>query len=96
MAKRGATTPVQEEPKQENTTVQETEVTETPQGGEQDTPVQEEPKQENVKVYKFTSTNPYLTVADLGIQFRQGKAETSNLNVAKALAKVGGVELVEE
>lgn len=56
------------------------------------TPVKEEP----VKVYKFKSENPYLTVANLGIQFKDGKAETSNLNVAKALAKVGGVELVEE
>ena len=60
------------------------------------TPVQEETKQEDVKVYKFTSTNPYLTVANLGIQFRQGKAETSNLDIARALARVGGVELVEE
>lgn len=60
------------------------------------TPVQEEPKQETAKVYKFKSENPYLTVGALGIQFRQGRAETSNLNVARALAKVGGVELVEE
>ena len=60
------------------------------------TPVQAEPKQEVVKVYRFTSKTPYLTVANLGIQFRGGKAETSNLNVAKALAKVDGVELVEE
>ena len=71
MAGKKATTPVQEDPKQET------------------------PVQESVKVYKFTSTNPYLTVANLGIQFRDGKAETTNLNVAKALAKVGGVDLVE-
>lgn len=62
----------------------------------QETPVQAERKQEDVKVYKFKSVNPYLTVANLGIQFRDGKAETSNLNVARALAKVGGVELVED
>lgn len=62
----------------------------------QETPVQAERKQERAKVYKFTSVNPYLTVANLGIQFREGKAETSNLNVARALAKVGGVELVED
>lgn len=60
------------------------------------TPVQEDVKQEPVKVYRFKSANPYLTVANLGIQFRAGKAETSNLNVARALAKVGGVELVED
>lgn len=54
------------------------------------------PAQEPKKVYKFKSENPYLTVADLGIQFRGGVAETSNLNIARALAKVGGVELVEE
>lgn len=63
-------------------------------GKKVNTPVQEEPTQD--KVYRFTSTNPYLTVAHLGIQFREGKAQTTNLNVAKALAKVGGVELVED
>lgn len=52
--------------------------------------------QEEIKVYKFTSGNKYLTVAHLGIQFRDGKAETTNLEVARALAKVGGVDLVEE
>ena len=60
------------------------------------TPVKEEAKQEAVKVYRFKSENPYLTVANLGIQFVAGKAETTNLNVARALAKVGGVELVED
>lgn len=67
--------------------------------GKKETTEQQAPKQENkqeVKVYKFKSENPYLTVGSLGIQFRGGKAETSNLNIAKALAKVGGVELVEE
>jgi hypothetical protein len=67
-------------------------------GKKVDTPVQEAVKQAPVqtKVYKFKSTNPYLTVTALGIQFREGKAETTNLNIAKALAKVGGVELVED
>jgi hypothetical protein len=63
------------------------------------TPVQESPEKETpvqAKLYKFKSENPFLTVAYLGIQFRDGVAETSNLNVAKALAKVGGVELVED
>lgn len=59
-----------------------------------ETPVQET-KQEKAKVYKFTSVNPYLTVANLGVQFREGKAETTNLNVARALSRVGGVELVD-
>lgn len=57
---------------------------------------QSSPKQEPEKVYKFKSENPYLTVADLGIQFRQGEAQTANLNIARALAKVSGVELVED
>jgi len=57
---------------------------------------EQEPKQEGAKVYKFKSENPYLTVGFLGIQFREGKAETSNLNVARALAKIGGVEMVED
>ena len=62
----------------------------------QETPLQEEtPAKETVKVYKFTSVNPYLTVANLGVQFVAGKAETTNLNVARALSKVGGVELVD-
>ena len=59
------------------------------------TPVQE-PKQEAIKSYKFKSENPYLTVGFLGIQFRNGKAETTNLNVARALAKIGGVEMIED
>lgn len=58
----------------------------------EETPVQKK----SVKVYKFKSENPYLTVGNLGIQFRQGKAETTNLNIAKALAMVGGVEMVED
>lgn len=80
MAGKKATTPVVEEVKQEAT----------------ETPVVEKAKQEKAKVYKFKSTNPYLTVGNLGIQFRDGVATTSNLEIAKALAKVGGVELVED
>ena len=59
------------------------------------TPVQEETKQEAVTVYKFKSENPYLTVANLGVQFVKGYAETTNLNVARALAKLGGVDLID-
>ena len=65
-------------------------------GKKVNTPVQEEPKKEPVKVYRFKAENPYLTVANLGVQFRGGFAETSNVYVARALAKVGGVELVED
>ena len=63
-------------------------------GKKVETPAQET-KQEKAKVYKFKSVNPYLTVANLGVQFRDGKAETTSLNVARALAKVGGVELID-
>lgn len=48
------------------------------------------------KVYKFTSTNKFLTCAGLGVQFIDGKATTTNLAVAKALVNIAGVELVEE
>ena len=48
------------------------------------------------KVYRFKSANKFLTCAGLGVQFINGTASTTNLEVAKALAKVDGVELVEE
>lgn len=48
------------------------------------------------KVYTFKSANKYLTCAHIGVQFIDGKATTENLEVAKALAKIEGVELVEE
>lgn len=88
----------QEEVKQE-TELQETEAqdTEAQASTEKQEKEQEAPQEEvKAKTYKFTSSNKYLTVANLGIQFRDGKAETTNLEVAKALAKVGGVEMVEE
>lgn len=47
------------------------------------------------KVYKFISQNKYLTCAALGVQFIDGKAETKSLEVAKALAKISGVTMVE-
>lgn len=50
----------------------------------------------SAKVYKFTSANPFLTCAGLGIQFINGVATTDRLAVAKALVKLDGVELVEE
>lgn len=48
------------------------------------------------KVYNFTSSNPFLTVTSLGVQFVAGKASTKDLSVARALVTIDGVELVEE
>lgn len=48
------------------------------------------------KVYKFTSTNKFLSCIGLGVQFMDGKASTTSLEVAKELVKIDGVELVEE
>ena len=59
----------------------------------------EQPK-ENVgtteKVYNFTSKNPFLSCVSLGVQFINGKASTTNVVVARALAKIDGVTLVED
>ena len=52
-------------------------------------------KAEGAKVYNFTSKKKFLTCAGLGVQFMNGKASTDNLEVARALAKIDGVELVE-
>ena len=48
------------------------------------------------KVYKFKSKNKWLTCASLKVQFINGEATTKNLAVAQALAKIEGVELVED
>ena len=48
------------------------------------------------KVYNFKSTNKYLSCVALGVQFINGKASTTNLEVARALAKIDGVTLVED
>lgn len=61
-----------------------------------ETPNAEVAKEDAVKVYVFKSKNPYLSCADLGVQFIDGKATTTKLEVARALAKVYGVELVED
>lgn len=53
-------------------------------------------KTEEAKVYSFTSKKKFLTCAGLGVQFMDGKASTTNLEVAKALVKIDGVELVED
>lgn len=48
------------------------------------------------KVYKFTSKNKFLTCSAVGIQFINGVAETKSLEVAKVLATLDGVTLIEE
>lgn len=48
------------------------------------------------KVYKFKSANKYLSCVALGVQFIDGKASTTTLEVARALAKIDGVTLVED
>lgn len=48
------------------------------------------------KVYNFKSTNKFLSCVGLGVQFMDGKASTTKLEVAKELVKLDGVELVEE
>lgn len=48
------------------------------------------------KVYTFKSSKKFLSCAALGVQFINGVAKTSNLEVARALAKIDGVELVEK
>lgn len=47
-------------------------------------------------VYRFISDNKFLTCVGLGIQFVNGKAETENLEIAKALCKISGVTRVED
>ena len=48
------------------------------------------------KVYKFKSENKFLSCVALGVQFINGTASTTNLAVARALAKIDGVTLVED
>ena len=47
------------------------------------------------KVYKFKSADKFLSCVALGVQFINGTASTTNLAVARALAKIDGVTLVE-
>ena len=54
-----------------------------------------ETKSATEKVYTFKSDNKYLSCASLGVQFINGIATTTNLAVARALAKIDGVTLVE-
>lgn len=48
------------------------------------------------KVYNFKSANKFLSCVALGVQFFDGKASTTDINVARALAKIDGVELIED
>ena len=48
------------------------------------------------KVYRFKSVNKYLSCASLGVQFIKGEATTTDIAVARALAKIDGVTLVED
>ena len=47
-------------------------------------------------VYKFTSTNKWLSCVALGVQFIDGYASTTDLAVARALAKIEGVTRIED
>ena len=62
--------------------------------GVENTPVKPVEDVKPVKVYKFASENKFLTVTSLGVQFVGGKASTTDLAVAKALATIDGVSLV--
>lgn len=87
MARKQSTEPKQEqvtentEPKQEQTPAEATATNEATEAEE--------------KVYNFTSSNKFLTVASLGVQFVAGKASTKDITVARALATIYGVERVE-
>lgn len=66
-------------------------------------PVQatEEPKAEvkaevKAKVYNLRSSNKYLTVSSLGVQFMAGKYSTTDPAVARALMGIDGVDLIED
>lgn len=63
---------------------------------EQQEQVAENEKRDKVKEYKFVSSNKYLTVSSLGVQFVKGKATVTDLEVARALATIDGVTLVED
>jgi len=74
----------------------------TPETEGAETPTQEGTKKKTTTakkdntVYKFTSANKYLSCNGLGVQFINGEATTTNVEVAKALVKIEGVELVED
>lgn len=72
---------------------------ETPVENVQDPQTQKAPEEKvqvEEKAYKFVSSNKYLTVSSLGVQFVNGKATVTDLTVARALATIDGVTLVED
>lgn len=68
----------------------------TTEGGAPEATEKVEGKKGKAKEYKFTSTNKFLTVSSLGVQFINGKATVTDVEVARALATIDGVELVED
>lgn len=61
--------------------------------------VTEEPKVEakaEDKVYNLRSSNKYLTVSSLGVQFMAGKYSTTDPAVVRALMEIDGVDLNED
>lgn len=61
--------------------------------------VTEEPKVEakaEAKVYNLRSSNKYLTVSSLGVQFMAGKYSTTDPAVVRALMEIDGVDLNED
>ena len=60
-------------------------------------PVQatETPKAE-ATVYNLRSSNKYLTVSSLGVQFMAGTYSTTDPAVVRALVELDGVDLIED
>lgn len=54
-----------------------------------------EAKAEAKKTYTLRSSNKFLTVSELGVQFMNGKYVTSNPGIAKALLSYDGIELMD-
>jgi len=55
----------------------------------------ETPKAE-ATVYNLRSSNKYLTVSSLGVQFMAGKYSTTDPAVVRALVELDGVDLIED
>lgn len=51
---------------------------------------------EEPKVYNLRSSNKYLTVSSLGVQFMAGKYSTTDPAVVRALMEIDGVDLNED
>lgn len=53
-------------------------------------------KDSKKKVYNLRSSNKFLTVGSLGVQFFNGKYSTTDPEEARALLTIDDVELIEE